>query len=545
MPTLRALCAFALVGSLPAAFPAFAADVTPEQVAALQTTLQSWSGALGSPAATMGSQPTKVTAEGDHFKVDLLAPPELVKQGMLPDAPVASLTATPLDGGRYDFNTLVMPSPMTVTLTSSMMAAFDAKPTGTGANGGNGGNGANGVRGADGANGVPGKPAPPPPPVIIEITTKSHAFHGVLDPTFATGSTFDSSFTGLHATALSFTADMAAYAGHSTWTPAGGGLMNMASDSDIKDVAVTGTTKSDTAFAVLIKGGKVTSRVDGAKPGFASNLNGNMAALNAVLKHDGNTPVSPEQRKAAHDAVQALSVAFQNQMSATSLDGIRIAANGTTTDIGHTAFSGNIGSDAGKVVISGGMTIEGIASTAIPPGVYSDLLPRRIVLNPRIYGISRDDLVSLVNHAIDADMKDPKQVTGLQAEGLGMLAKTPLSVAIDQLVLEIPGASLKGAATVDVAGPASIVAHALFTLDGLEGLIQKANTTPELQSSAAALIFLKGIGKADGNTTTWNVTYQANRVMVNDTDLSAMLPGNQPRPQPGSPRPPRPAPKQP
>jgi hypothetical protein len=528
MSSLRTLPVFAVLGSLTAAFPASAADTTPEQAAALQTALQSWGGALGSPASAMGSQPTKVTAEGDHFKVELLAPPELVKQGMLPDAPVGSLTATPLDGGRYDFNTLVIPSPMTVTLTSSMMAAFDSKTPDAG--------GPPGSPRAPGA--APGKPTPPPLPVIIEITTKSHAFHGVLDPSLATGSMFDSSFTGLHATALSFTADVAEYAGHSSWTPAGGGLANIASDSGFKDVAVTGTTKSDTAFAVLIKGGKVTSRVDGAQPGFASNLNGNMAALNAVLKHDGTTPVSPEQRRAAHDAVQAISAAFQNQMSATSLDGIKIAANGTTTDIGHTAFSGRIGSDAGKVVISGGMTIEGIASTAIPPGVYSDLLPRRIVLNPRIYGISRDDLVALVNHAIDADMKDPKQVTGLQAEGLGMLARTPLSVAIDELVLEIPGASLKGAATVDVAGPASIVAHGLFTMEGLESLIQKANTTPELQSSAAGLIFLKGIGKADGNTTTWNVTYQANKIMVNDTDLSAMLPGNQPRPQPRPARPP-------
>lgn len=521
MSSLRHLPRLAVLGALAGALatPASAADVTAEQAATLQTQLHDWVGALGSPAANMTAQPVKVTADGDHFKVEILPPPEMVQQGVMPDATMATLTARPIDGGRYEFDTLMVPSPFTITLPATTSAALQSAMAGTT------------------PPARPGQPPPPPTkaaadtaPIKVVATLKDQTFHGVLDPSLATVSTFDSAISDVHLTVMTVVADIAKMTGHSTYSPAGGGRLNVAGETGFDDITVTGTGKANMPFAITVKGGKLSSRIDGELPGSSGAINTQLAALNAVLKHEGPTPITPEQRRAAHDAVQAIGNSFTSQASTMSLDGVKVGVAGQTTDIGHTAFSGRLGTEAGRVVIGGGVTIENIASTAIPPGVYHDMTPQRFVLNSRIYGISRDDLMALVNHAIDDDMKNPAQSTSLQTEGLAMLAKGPLGIAVDQLVLDIPGASLKGAATMEIASPTDITAHALLTMDGLDALIKKANTTPELQKAAPGLIFLKGIGAAEGNTTTWKVSYVDRKIMVNDTDLSAMMPGNAPHP---------------
>ena len=42
--------------------------------------------------------------------------------------------------------------------------------------------------------------------------------------------------------------------------------------------------------------------------------------------------------------------------------------------------------------------------------------------------------------------------------------------------------------------------------------------------AAPVLIFLKGIAKQEGNESVWSITYADKKVMVNDTDLSDLMP---------------------
>jgi hypothetical protein len=54
---------------------------------------------------------------------------------------------------------------------------------------------------------------------------------------------------------------------------------------------------------------------------------------------------------------------------------------------------------------------------------------------------------------------------------------------------------------------------------------KSAATVPELKPALPILIMMKGLGQQEGNSTTWRITYSGNKIMVNDNDLSSMLPG--------------------
>jgi hypothetical protein len=36
---------------------------------------------------------------------------------------------------------------------------------------------------------------------------------------------------------------------------------------------------------------------------------------------------------------------------------------------------------------------------------------------------------------------------------------------------------------------------------------------------------VKGIGHQDGKVTVWKIRYEGNKLFINDTDMSAMIPG--------------------
>jgi hypothetical protein len=176
----------------------------------------------------------------------------------------------------------------------------------------------------------------------------------------------------------------------------------------------------------------------------------------------------------------------------------------------------------GKLELATEISVEGVDSPEIPKGIYRDYLPRKITLKPRISGVPSEDLVKLLLRAIDSDAND---LAELQEAAMGLLGAGPLEIAIDELGIDLGRASLAGTGSLDVASVTDITGEAEINLKGLDALIKTANTTPDLKQIAPVLIFLKGIGKQDGDATVWNIAYQDNNITVNDTDLSALMPG--------------------
>ena len=67
-------------------------------------------------------------------------------------------------------------------------------------------------------------------------------------------------------------------------------------------------------------------------------------------------------------------------------------------------------------------------------------------------------------------------------------------------------------------------AKAELRATGLDALIRRANAVPELKIAAPVLIFLKGIARQDGNESVWAISYVDRKMVVNDTDLSGLMP---------------------
>jgi hypothetical protein len=86
-------------------------------------------------------------------------------------------------------------------------------------------------------------------------------------------------------------------------------------------------------------------------------------------------------------------------------------------------------------------------------------------------------------------------------------------------------ATLTGSGALAITDPATYSGQAQLRATGFDALMQKVSATPELQQAGPVLIFLKGIGKQDGDALVWNVVYQDQKLLVNGTDLSSMIPG--------------------
>ncbi len=96
----------------------------------------------------------------------------------------------------------------------------------------------------------------------------------------------------------------------------------------------------------------------------------------------------------------------------------------------------------------------------------------------------------------------------------------PSLIAADLFTL-----NYEGVTTVNFAGLPAVTAK--ISMKGMEAVIaqlQQAATDPTAQQAMAGLFAAKGIGKADGDMTVWDIVMGADgKVLVNGTDLSAMM----------------------
>lgn len=473
--------------------PARAADVTPEQATDLEAQLRGWIASLISPAVDVGQRPILVTPDGDHFNVELPAPPVLATSGVTAPGLSIKMKAKPLDGGRWALDDLAIPSPLKLTAPKAMDDA------------------------AAGA-GVPARE------LTAEISVTGQGFHAVFDPSYATTSSFDVKWTGLKIITPSSTSSTATSASHSTWQPAGEGKINLFSEGNAEKTEARITTHDGKVVTYSIDRSKSSSQAKSVSPASLATLIRSIAALVPTLPGTKDS-LNPDQRTLARTAVFALRDLFGNAEASQTMEGIHFTADGHSGSADRFGLGTTMGVADGKLELGTSITLEGFDSPDIPKGVFRDYLPRKIALKPRISGIPSDDLIKLMLRAIDSDASDMAE---LQASAMALLGAGPLEIAIDDLGIDLGRATLEGNGSIDVASPTDITGDAEISVTGLDALIKRANTTPEIKRIAPVLIFLKGIGKQDGEKTVWNVNYEDNKVIVNDTDLSDLIPSSTP-----------------
>ena len=231
--------------------------------------------------------------------------------------------------------------------------------------------------------------------------------------------------------------------------------------------------------------------------------------------------LTPDQRTLARDAVFALRDLAGGVQGRQRLEGARVQGGGFDGSLDNLDAGFKLGVDDGKLLLTCDVSLAGFDSPLIPPGFVRDHLPRQIVLKPRISGVPRDDLVKLMLRAIDSDQAD---MTELQEQVLALLGAGPLEIGLDEVSFDLGKASLHGTGALDIASPIDITGEAEIAMEGLDDLIKQASLAPEAKQAVPTLIVLRGIGRQDGTRTVWNITWQNGKVMVNDTDLSGLVP---------------------
>jgi hypothetical protein len=245
-----------------------------------------------------------------------------------------------------------------------------------------------------------------------------------------------------------------------------------------------------------------------------------------TAKGQPETPVpavalSPEQHAEMHDALVALADLISGFDEHGTLENLHVVAAGHSGRLQKFALGLSAGAPDGKIAIRFNLAMDGLDSPDIPPGVFRDYLPRHLSIAPRVSGVPSADLRDLLLRAADSNGNDPL----LEVQARALLDKGPVAIGLDELSFDFGPATLQGKGEVRVLGTDRYEGEAHFTATGLDDLIKKANTVPELAQAAPVLFLVKGMGRQDGPNTVWDVTYKDSKVLVNGNDLSQMLPG--------------------
>lgn len=497
------LASAALLG-IGLAVPARADDVaalTAEQQASLARALSLWTAGL---VGGEHSRKFQATPSGDHYLLDVPVDGPIGKSGASIEAGSLTASAKPLDDARWSFEDVKAPESIRLT-----------PPAG-------------------------GKTGP------MTLTQKAaeRSGHVVIDGTLATSSTFDGAASGVAVAvaadkfALTIHAD--ATNSHTVWQPAADGRVDAASTSTASGVSYE--VAGDPAVKVSIKSLTGEGHMTGYAPGKLGDAVGIMLEMMATMPPPGSKPVvkpiptsatgkpvpakpadhpTPEQRRAMHRMVEGLRDLYAGSDQSLTAQGIDVASKGHEVSLDKLAVSQSWSAPDGKADIKMRMAFDGIDSPQIPPGPMRDFLPRHVVFAPHLSGVPMDDLFAMVNKAIDSD--DPKQAD-FAAEGMALLAHGPITVGIDELALDVDKSSLTATGALTISSPQDVAGSADIRLAGFDALLKRAGSDPMLKQAVPVLIFLKGIGQQDGDAVVWKVAYADQKVTVNGTDMSQLIP---------------------
>lgn len=505
---LRLLASAAILG-LGLTTPARADDVaalTSEQQASLARALSLWSAGL--VGGDHGGK-FQATPSGDHYLLEVPVGGLIGKAGASIEAGPLTASVRPLDDARWSFEDVK--SPESIRLVP---------PAGT-----KGG------------------------PMTMTQKAADRSNHVVLDGTLATSSTFDSVASDVAVTAAA-TVDAKTFAltlhadntnSHTVWQPAADGRVDAASTSTASGVSYE--IAGDLAAKVSIKSLGSEGHMTGYAPGKLSDAVGIMLEMMATMPPPASKAVvkpiptsaaaakpvpatpaahpTPEQRQAMHRLLDGLRDLYVSSDQSLTAEGVNVTAQGRQVSFDKLAESQGWSAPDGKAEFKMRLALDGIDSPQIPPGPMRDYVPRHVVFAPHVSGIPMDDLFAMANKAIDSD--DPKQ-HNFTADGMALLAHGPVTVGIDELAFDVDKSSLTATGAMTISSPEDVAGSADIKLAGFDALLKRVGSDPMLKQTVPVLIFLKGIGQQDGDVVTWKVVYANQKVTVNGTDMSQLIP---------------------
>ncbi len=504
LPLVMAACLLTIAAPRMAA-----AQIDDAAATSLEQQLHDFLAGLLGPAAKIGERPVHIAASDDHFAIELPVGDLIESAGGNADAANVTATAKPLDGGRWQIDEIEMPSPVSFAMPL---------PDG------------------------PGK-------AEWTITMDSQSQRAMLDPSMATATTLDSTING-YGSAMrrpdgTDHTRIEQMTSHMTFQPTGGGRGDVLQDLD-GSLLTLNTVSRDTGpvslSAAKLHGVVHINGVAPAQIGPILRAALELAPLAANAVRESNNQVKPKDAKkqpgsakaaasgghlpkAAKAALRSALTAMQELATGLdeqgSLEDVRFQTAGFS---GHAArLSSGMGMSAtnGKLSLRLRFGLDGLTSPDLPEGVIRDYLPRHFAVAPRVSGLPAAEVMKLLQRALDSDGNDP----GLDRQFEALMNKGPITVGVEELALDSGPATLKGNGELHVISKDNYSGEAHLATTGLDALIRRANTIPELKQAAPILIFLKGIGQQDGDRVVWDISYTGKKLLVNGNDVSEMMPG--------------------
>ena len=466
------------------------AQTTAADAAALQQAVHDFFDQLtGLPAVSAALTP-KVTAEGDHLRLELGWPKLGGADSFSLDAGSLTANAKPLSGGRWALDDVRYPT----ALEGSSVAG---EPTG---------------------------------PVSFRVSLDDQKISLVVDPSLATTSTADVRLTGYtlrtETRQGTQTYRIEATESHSVLQPAEAGHIDLRSDASQTGTAITTLAPGGTPINVGID--KLTGKTR-VKNFALRQLGGLLQDVAALARSPAVTdaaasaaPASADTKAIATRALQVIAGLMDSLDSDYTATGIQIKAAEGNFGIKKFGLGLHLGSEDGALQASLPLLIDGIDAPDLVSAGMRDVMPRRASITPTIGGLAKPAITALLQQGIDGKIVGQD---AWQAAFLQLLSDNPVTVGFEDLAVDFGVARLEGDGEVEVSSPTDLTGKAEFRVTGLDALIKRANATPELKQAAPVLIFLKGIGEQNGKETVWRVGYDDGHFIVNDTDLSDMAPG--------------------
>ncbi len=508
------LAGAAVLGVGPVAVPARAQDVTPAQQAVLEAQLKALY-SLGGLIAPTGPAPWSVVPAGDHFAV---AAPLHLSGPARGDLQVTG-NAKPGENGRWSWTALKTTTPF------QMQVDLPVPPK-------------------DGEKG-------PPKTRTVTYTANVGAQDGTaeFDPSFATVSSWANSFRDMVVQAssagLEQTTTIATSDSKMTLTPVDGGKVDLVMNGSLTGYKLDSKASDDTpAILATMDKVTVTGGIAGINRAQAARMAGAMKDLFAFVgqapaKGPANLPrpLLAELIAATQDFASSMTIAETFDNLAMNIAGMDIGLNQVQLGLDWKAEGG---------LLRNAMDL-GYQGLKLPPlglGELEALVPQKVFARPYVSGVSAADMGKLLTALNENRDPSPAEIAAVFSHG-GVVT------GLETMTLDLGGTAFSADGKLTFSSPTAMAGTARVVADNFDALVQKLSEVPMAQQIMPAVIFLKGIGKADGGKLVWTINYGGSKLLVNNIDLSAMAgagptpagPSHPPAATPNEGAPKRPAPR--
>lgn len=482
-------CLAAVIAVALAATPGFA-NTTEVEARLVEIDLREWVSRQFGSFFGLAASSLRVVAQGDVLALELpFGGP--IAEGAVSLVPGSiSLMLKPLEGGRYAVENAHVSMPLS-------------------------------ARVAKGPKGTPSE---------MTVNVSEQSVRGTIDPSLATTSTLDTRLLEYDVAIQADGGRQLSHAdivtSHSVWQPAGAGRVNMNGESVIEGYITTEQGPDGKPTRLSVDRIRVTGGVDQfdfTRLGAANRAFQELIGLaGGSGPRSGKVPLSPPQKAALRTVIGELGVVFQSLRSEQVWENARLQVGDQSGSLRRMALGFSMSAPNGVAEIRFPILLEGFDSPQIPPGPMRDVLPRGLSLTPRLSGLSKAGLLDLLSRAAVAS---PDRFD-FETAADELLEQGRLSLGIEDFAIQIGPMKLSGEGAIEIAPGRQFSGEAKIRANGLDALIRRANAIPDLKPALPVLIFLKGIGRQDGREVVWYINYADREILVNDTNLSDMLPAS-------------------